>query len=219
MYTTLKRHQLVDLFHEKDKILERKFIMGAPKYKLVQRRPKGYTGPILVSTTSDDPKGLNVTPFPIPQLTVTVAIFHESNVLLGLRKNDPYSDMWCLPGGFMNPGESFLDTAIREVKEETGVDITANQLTLVSQRFSIGIDPRGWVVDHGYAINLTGAPSLCAGDDIGQVRWSPIDEIPELAFDHKKILQHALYAAGLKQIPFSSKHKYQSSSIFIPITL
>jgi 8-oxo-dGTP diphosphatase len=210
---------LVDLFHEKDKILERIFIMGTPKYKLVQRRPKGYSGPILVSTSSDDPKGLNVTPFPIPQLTVTVAIFHESNILLGLRKNDPYIDMWCLPGGFMNPGESFLDTAIREVKEETGVDITASQLTLVSQRFSIGIDPRGWVIDHGYAINLTEVPSLCAGDDIGQVRWVPIDEISELAFDHMKILQHALYAVGLKQIPSSDKNKYRIGNGFIPITL
>lgn len=73
---------------------------------------------------------------PLP--TVDVIISHDGGVVLVLRKNPPAG--WAIPGGFIDYGESAEDAAIREMKEETGLDI--HNLELFTVRSDPGRDPR-----------------------------------------------------------------------------
>lgn len=56
-----------------------------------------------------------------PILAASAAVFRDGRVLLGARRKPPYSDVFSLPGGVVELGESLEQAALRELKEETGV--------------------------------------------------------------------------------------------------
>ena len=55
--------------------------------------------------------------------TVGCIIEKDGKILLALRNHEPFKDHWCLPGGHIDFGEEPIETVVREVKEETGLDI------------------------------------------------------------------------------------------------
>ena len=122
-----------------------------------------------------------------PALTVDIVILCCGGIVLVKRKNEPYKDYWALPGGFVEYGETVEETARREAKEETGLDIKILQL--------IGVysdprrDPRGHTVTICFLAKAKGTPK--GGDDakIAKIfKWKDLQNI-KLAFDHKKILE------------------------------
>jgi 8-oxo-dGTP diphosphatase len=131
--------------------------------------------------------------YPRPALTVDIAIVTREvrpRVLLIQRKNDPFAGSWALPGGFVEENESLGDAARRELKEETGIDVAAIEQLYTSG--DPGRDPRGWTVSVVYLAQLD--PTLLkpeAADDAGAVAWYPLDELPNLAFDHTMLLARA----------------------------
>ena len=117
-----------------------------------------------------------------PALTVDVIVEHEGRVLLIKRNNEPLG--YALPGGFVDYGESLEDAAIREAKEETDLDVT-----LVRQFHAYSDpdrDPRAHSVTIVFVARAEGTPK--GGDDADEAAFFPLDALPDLAFDHARIL-------------------------------
>jgi len=93
---------------------------------------------------------------------------------------------WALPGGFVDPGESLEQAAVREAREETCLDVS---LTCLLGCYSDPQrDPRGHTVSAVYIAQAKGSPR--AADDARHVKWYRAEELPHtLAFDHEVILQ------------------------------
>jgi 8-oxo-dGTP diphosphatase len=103
------------------------------------------------------------------------------------RKNPPFG--WALPGGFVDYGESLESAAIREAREETGLDVS--ELRLVGCYSAPDRDPRQHNISTVFAAKGHGVP--CAADDAAGLAVFPPDRIPHpLCFDHRKILDDYL---------------------------
>jgi len=134
--------------------------------------------------------------YPRPSVTVDCVIFglddqQKVNVLLIQRKNDPFAGQWAMPGGFVDMEEDLETAALRELEEETGV-----RDLFIEQLFTFGApdrDPRGRVISVAYyaLVNLEHHP-IQAASDARQVQWFPVNDLPELAFDHAQIFRVAV---------------------------
>ncbi len=124
-----------------------------------------------------------------PCATSDVIVEKDKQVLLIRRKRDPFGNMWALPGGHLNYGKETLEeTATRELREETGILVSEENLRFFGVYSEPNRDPRGHYITHVYATrNFEG--TLKADDDAKEVRFFPLEDIPELAFDHNKILR------------------------------
>jgi 8-oxo-dGTP diphosphatase len=131
--------------------------------------------------------------YPHPAVAVDCVIFgydgSNIKVLLIQRKNYPYKTSWAFPGGFINMNETAEEAACRELEEETGLKgVVVRQLYTYTD---IERDPRERVISIAHYA-LTRITEVKAGDDAKNVRWFPLNEIPNLAFDHDIILNKAL---------------------------
>ncbi|MDO9097342.1 MAG: NUDIX hydrolase [Candidatus Methanoperedens sp.] len=122
-----------------------------------------------------------------PLLTVDALILFEGKIVLIKRKNPPFKDSFALPGGFVEVGETVEAAVVREAKEETGLDIELIKLLGVYSDPSR--DPRGHTVTVCYLAK--GRGKLKAGSDAKDIGLFNLSEIPELAFDHNKIIENA----------------------------
>ena len=133
-----------------------------------------------------------------PAVTVDIILFafqdDQLKTLLIQRKNEPYQGRWARPGGFVRMDEDLQDAALRELAEETNVtDVYLEQLYTFGQP---GRDPRARVVTVAYFTLLSAdevaTKQVRGGDDAGDARWWNIYHLPELAFDHQRILDYAM---------------------------
>lgn len=128
----------------------------------------------------------------IPHIFLTVDIIltrqlnSKSEVLLIQRLNDPFKNKWALPGGFVDKGEDLEPAAKRELLEETSISIKS--LTQFKTYGKPGRDPRGDTVSVVFYAEVDENVIAQAADDAKDVRWFPMDSLPELAFDHEEIL-------------------------------
>jgi 8-oxo-dGTP diphosphatase len=118
---------------------------------------------------------------PVP--TVDVIIEYEGGVVLILRKNPPPG--WALPGGFVDYGETVEAAAHRETREETNLDLT--DLKMFSVYSDPARDPRQHTITTVFVAQ--GHGRLKGGDDASEAQVFKIDLLPELAFDHGRILR------------------------------
>ena len=122
----------------------------------------------------------------MPGVAVNVAVIHEEKILLTKRED---FEVWCLPSGGVEEGESLAEAAIRETKEETGVDVELTRL--------VGVYSRLGGMPDVHAILFAGKPvggeiKTQPGETI-EVAYFPSDELPqEIAFGHKKRITDAL---------------------------
>lgn len=119
---------------------------------------------------------------PVP--TVDIIIEYAGGVVLIRRKNQP--EGWALPGGFVDYGESLEEAAVREAKEETGLDV---ELSRQFHTYSDpGRDPRRHTITTVFVAR--GKGQLEAGDDALKAAVFRRDVLPEpIVFDHREILE------------------------------
>ena len=119
---------------------------------------------------------------PLPTADVIIELDHDKIVLIK-RKNIPFE--WAIPGGFVDYGESLESAAVREAKEETGLDVTLiRQLHTYSRPDR---DPRHHTITTVFIASATGTP--VAADDAAEIGVFSKDDLPSpLAFDHEDIL-------------------------------
>ena len=124
-----------------------------------------------------------------PSITADGILIKNQQILLVKRKNQPFKGKWALPGGFVEYEEKTEDTVIREVLEETGLKTKINQLAGVYS--DPDRDPRGHTITVAYILDIIGG-ELVAGDDASDVKFFNVKELPDLSFDHSKIINEVL---------------------------
>ncbi|MGB8455224.1 MAG: NUDIX hydrolase [Anaerocolumna sp.] len=117
---------------------------------------------------------------PFPCVSV-LAVDDLNRILLGLRGTESiYSGKWCLPCGYMEYNESYVEAAVRETMEETGILVRPQGIiNVVSNAFDNGINSIVTVI-------LAKPETMCIkpGDDIIKADWFDLNgTLPELAFD------------------------------------
>ena len=133
--------------------------------------------------------------YPRPAVTVDMVMFSKFEeswkVLLIRRGNPPFEGQWAFPGGFVEMDEKLIDSATRELEEETGMkDVKLMQFRAYGDP---GRDPRGRtiaVVHYGFVDS--DKTKVQGGDDASEAKWFAPDELPELAFDHTKIMRELM---------------------------
>ncbi len=121
-------------------------------------------------------------------LTVDAIVPYEGKIVLIRRKNEPFKDRYALPGGIVEYGERVEDALRREVKEETGLEVEVYRLVGVYS--DPDRDPRGHFVSVCF-VALPKGGRLMADSDAKEVALFDLDEIPELAFDHNRMIEDA----------------------------
>lgn len=130
--------------------------------------------------------------YPHPAVTTDCVIFgfdgERLQVLLIERGIEPFKGRWAFPGGFIKMDETAEEGALRELKEETGMEKAFIQQF---HTFSNPLrDPRERVITIAFYA-LVRIQEVKGGDDAASARWFPLDEIPALAFDHDHMLRMA----------------------------
>jgi len=127
-------------------------------------------------------------------LTVDIVLFRkldlETQILLIKRKNEPFKEHWALPGGFVDEGEDIECAALRELKEETSIELfTLKQLGAFGKP---NRDPRSHVVSIAYFAFVSSNTVAIANDDAKEAEWFYCNDLPKLAFDHIDIIKKAI---------------------------
>jgi 8-oxo-dGTP diphosphatase len=100
----------------------------------------------------------------------------EGRLLLVRRGRPPGEGLWTIPGGRVEPGEDDPAAVVRELKEETGLDVAVGALAGSVERPG----PGGVTYDiHDYVATASGG-TLQAGDDASDVRWASEDDLRDL---------------------------------------
>ena len=132
--------------------------------------------------------------YPHPSVTTDCVIFGfdgtKLRVLLIERGIEPFKGKWALPGGFLRMDEDAETGALRELKEETGLD--AAYIKQFHTFTTPNRDPRERVTTIAYYA-LVRLQEVTGGDDAARAEWYALDKVPALAFDHDQILRMASY--------------------------
>ncbi len=113
-----------------------------------------------------------------PLIGIGAVIICNGKILLEKRKSEPGKGKWSIPGGLVELGESAEQTVIREVKEETNLEVEEPKLVDVVN--SVTLDKDGEIKYHfvivDYFVKLKGG-TLKAADDAAELRWVTFDKV------------------------------------------
>lgn len=139
-------------------------------------------------------------PYPVNFVTADALVLKSGHVLLVERKRLPGQGLWALPGGFVNTDEPVLDAAIRELEEETALEVTRAELLASLAEVKVFDQPdrsqRGRTITHLHCFRLKPGPLplVHPQDDAAKAFWLPLSEVHaqgSLFFDdHQDMIIH-----------------------------
>jgi ADP-ribose pyrophosphatase YjhB (NUDIX family) len=149
----------------------------------------------------------------MPVLAVIVAVINDGKILLTKRED---FEVWCLPGGGVEDGESLAEGAIREAKEETGLDVELTRLVGVYSRLGGGMQDVHAVL---YTAKPIGGELKTQPHETIEVTYFPFDQLPhEMLFGHKKRINDAIRdISGVsvrQEIRIRDKRNYTRQEIY-----
>jgi 8-oxo-dGTP diphosphatase len=129
------------------------------------------------------------------KLAVDAIVFgyaeNQLNVLLIKQKFGLLKNQWALVGGFVKDNETLNEAVNRELQEEAGIKVNYLE-QLYTFGDNIERDPRFRVVSVAYFALVNSTKLVLSADsDAEDARWFPVNELPDLAFDHNLIVQTA----------------------------
>jgi 8-oxo-dGTP diphosphatase len=142
-------------------------------------------------------------------IVVIAGVDREQKLLLIRRKHAPFKDFWALPGGFVNSltppntifeaAETHVQTAVRELQEETGIVVQEVDFKFIDVYDAFGRDPiaegNQRMVTEVFLYRTLSLPQIQAGDDAAEAQWFNLDEVVAgkvaLAFDHIDMVHRA----------------------------
>lgn len=140
-------------------------------------------------------------PFPVQFLTTDAVVVHGDEVLMIRRGTAPGKGLWALPGGFKDHNETFFESCLRELKEETQIRVPEKVLRGSVKEEKMFDFPdrssRGTTVSLAYSFVLDPAqtrPRVKAADDAVMAWWFPLDKLEEMGDeiyeDHRDIIEY-----------------------------
>jgi 8-oxo-dGTP diphosphatase len=132
----------------------------------------------------DGPKGADV----------VVYSADTDDLLLLTRGKNPFRGFLVVPGGGVQPGETFLEAAVRELQEETGLVAAPSSLCVIRDYRYDDFDPRGNLWARRFLYVVEDHPAVTAGDDAADHRWVDVDDLRahDLAIDQAVGIRDAL---------------------------
>lgn len=135
--------------------------------------------------------------YPVQDVTVDNIVTCSGHVLLVKRKAHPGKGLWALPGGYLNPTETVVQGALRELREETKINLSDKMLKAYITNQGVFDDPhrseRGRIISHTLRIEIPAGPlpRIKGSDDAEEATWLPLSEISseKLFEDHYDQLQ------------------------------
>jgi ADP-ribose pyrophosphatase YjhB (NUDIX family) len=127
----------------------------------------------------------------MPTLGVNIAIFQDDKVLLTQRSD---FEVWCLPGGEVDPGESLAQAARREAREETGLEVELTRLVGVYSR-------PGWLNGGMHVVlfagRVVGGTLVAQESEVLHIDYFRLEELPDaLVFGHRQRILDAMQGVG-----------------------
>ena len=124
-----------------------------------------------------------------PRLAVDIVVeFPDGEIVLIRRGVEPFKGKWAIPGGGVEVGETVEQAALRETKEETGLEVELDRILGVYS--DPDRDPRGHTVSIVYHATPTGGELRADTDAAEAIKTRDFLKFP-LAFDHRQILEDA----------------------------
>ena len=116
-----------------------------------------------------------------PALAVGAIVVDKGAILLVKRDREPARGEWSLPGGRVEMGETLREALVREVREETGIDIDVDGLIGVAER--VVRSDEGDIAFHYVILDYVctaRSTGLKPGDDAADARWVPVTDLAEM---------------------------------------
>jgi 8-oxo-dGTP diphosphatase len=120
-----------------------------------------------------------------PKGAIGIYIVEGDKILLYLRNSAHAGGTWCPPGGHIEYGETFLEAARRETKEEAGIDVEDIEVMGVTSDVYDN-EKRHYITVHTKPIKYKGTPSLMEPDKFDDMKWFDLSELPENLFPGNK---------------------------------
>ena len=128
-------------------------------------------------------------PYIKPSIAVDAILVENNKILLVKRGREPFKGSYALPGGFVEYGEKVEDAVIREVREETGLEVEISRLFGVYS--DPKRDPRGHTISIVFEVKRKKG-KIKGGDDATYAAMLSLSSLPNLAFDHSMIIRDYL---------------------------